>query len=347
MSHLASTWGLLLLLPLVLSQQYELTQTYTAQNFFDEFRFYTGPDPTDGFVQYVPLETAAHNRLVGNESGLIYLGVDSTNVYPAGGPGRPSVRLESKSTFTEGLFVLDLTHIPTGCGIWPAFWTVGLGDWPVDGEIDIIENVNDAIHNNAALHAAGECGVSNATDQTGSWKSTDCNIEHDKNQGCGTEFSEPYNFGEGFNRNGGGVYAMEWTSSAINIWFFPSNAVPESISSPESFYSSHSHPDPSTFNRPSASFAGDCSSSFTDKFFNHTIVFDTTFCGGWAGGTFGNEGSQCQRSAYATSSESCVDFVGSNPEAFSEAYWAFKSLRVWQKYVQARAGNPISTSGDF
>jgi hypothetical protein len=67
------------------------------------------------------------------------VGVDSNNVYPLDGLGRPSVRLESKQTFTEGLFVLDLTHIPTGCGIWPAFWTAGLSDWPVDGEIGTYE----------------------------------------------------------------------------------------------------------------------------------------------------------------------------------------------------------------
>lgn len=37
------------------------------------------------------------------------------------------------------------------------------------------------------------------------WKSTDCNIVHDENQGCGTRFTEPYNFGREFNVNGGGV----------------------------------------------------------------------------------------------------------------------------------------------
>ena len=86
-----------------------------------------------------------------------------------------------------------------------AFWTVGLGDWPADGEIDIIENVNDATENNAALHAAGTCDVSAATDQTAIWKSTNCNIVHDRNQGCGSRFVEPDNYGEPFNLNGGGV----------------------------------------------------------------------------------------------------------------------------------------------
>jgi hypothetical protein len=70
-------------------------------------------------VQFVPFDVAAATQLIGNTSNLIYLGVDSANSYLPDGPGRPSVRLESKSTFTEGLFVFDLTHIPVGCGTWP------------------------------------------------------------------------------------------------------------------------------------------------------------------------------------------------------------------------------------
>jgi hypothetical protein len=70
-------------------------------------------------VQYVPFDTAASANLIGNGSDLIYLGVDKTNVYTPDGPGRPSVRLESKMTFTEGIFVINLTHMPAGCGVWP------------------------------------------------------------------------------------------------------------------------------------------------------------------------------------------------------------------------------------
>ena len=54
------------------------------------------------------------------------MGVDHTNVTPN---GRPSVRLTSKKSYDSGLVILDLAHMPVGCGTWPAFWTVG-PNWP-------------------------------------------------------------------------------------------------------------------------------------------------------------------------------------------------------------------------
>ncbi|OAF99073.1 uncharacterized protein CC84DRAFT_1048496, partial [Paraphaeosphaeria sporulosa] len=280
-------------------------------------------DPTGGFVQYVTKEVAGSTPLIGNSSDLIYIGVDDANAYTPGGVGRPSVRLQSKLTFTEGLFVIDLTHIPVGCGTWPALWTTGLNDWPADGEIDIIENVNDARANNAAIHATGDCLVDAATSQTGTWKSTDCSVGHDDNQGCGTVFTEPFNYGAEFNANGGGVYAMEWTSDTIKIWFFPPTNVPLTLLN-------GGVPDSATFGTPSSVFNGPCSGSFSEKFFNHSIIIDTTFCGGWAGGTFGTGSSSCPIKEGLSPQDSCIDFVANNPEAFKDAYWGIRSVKVWE-----------------
>lgn len=44
------------------------------------------------------------------------------------------------------------------------------------------------------------------------------------NAGCGIESSSPSSFGTSLNAAGGGVYAMQWTSKLIKIWFFPRNA---------------------------------------------------------------------------------------------------------------------------
>jgi hypothetical protein len=180
--------------------------------------------------------------------------------------------------------------------------------------------------NNVALHATGECIVDEDSNQTGVRASTDCNIALDDNQGCSTTVTAPYNYGEEFNANGGGVYAMEWTNNAVRVWFFPAMDVPANL-----LDGYMSIPDPDTFGTPSASFAGPCSGSFGEKFFNHSIIIDTTFCGGWGGGTFGAGASSCPIVEGTSPTDSCINYVAGNPQAFREAYWGIRSIRVWEK----------------
>src|SRR6188472_792129 len=40
----------------------------------------------------------------------------------------------------------------SGLGYWPAFWMLGPGDWPMTGEIDILEDVNALSEHSATLH---------------------------------------------------------------------------------------------------------------------------------------------------------------------------------------------------
>lgn len=110
---------------------------------------------------------------------------------------------------------------------------------------------------------------------------------------------------------------MEWTSDYIQVWFFPRGKIPSSITS--------GNPDVSTFGQPMANFRG-C--DFDNYFYNHAIVFDTTFCGTWAGETFFNDG---------CSASSCVDYVANNPQAYKDAYWAVKYLKVYQDGSNSKA----------
>jgi beta-glucanase (GH16 family) len=91
--------------------------------------FYTENDPTNGYVNYVSQSEASSANLVKTNSSYFTMSVDSTTA-SATGRGRNSVRLVSKDSFADGVYVLDVDHIPVGCGTWPAFWTTTRSGWP-------------------------------------------------------------------------------------------------------------------------------------------------------------------------------------------------------------------------
>lgn len=80
---------------------------------------YQGEDPTKGTVEYLSRNDAIRADLIESAYEAVYIGVDYKEVL---GPkrGRKSVRIESKERFTHGLYLLDLYHMPHGCGAWPA-----------------------------------------------------------------------------------------------------------------------------------------------------------------------------------------------------------------------------------
>ena len=94
--------------------QYTLKDQWSGSNFFNGFDFFTGGDPTHGFVNYVDQGTAQSNGLISTSGAQVYMGVDYTSTLATDGSqgGRQSVRLTSKATYTEGLFILDATHMP-------------------------------------------------------------------------------------------------------------------------------------------------------------------------------------------------------------------------------------------
>ena len=206
-----------------------------------------------GFVTYQSDTEAEASGLASTKNGQIYLGVDHSSKTST---GRASVRVSSNDVYNGGLFIADIPHVPERvCGSWPAFWTLG-PNWPSFGEIDIIEGVNLQTTNRMTLHTDPGCSISGSNCNEGAGK-----------EGCHQD-SSSMPFGKG-----GGIYAMEWTSSAIKFFYFPSGS--SDIDS--------NAPDPSSWS-PAATFPAGPGCSIADNFKNHQIVFDTTFCGEWAGG---------------------------------------------------------------
>ncbi|KAF2146946.1 glycoside hydrolase family 16 protein [Aplosporella prunicola CBS 121167] len=308
---------------------YVVQDDYSPENFFDKFGFFTNDDPTNGFVDYVSHDAANASSLIDTSDGTIYLGVDHTNKAPK---GRQSVRLFSYESYNEGLFILDLNHFPGGtCGTWPAFWMVG-PKWPTDGEIDILEGANSQVANQMTLHTGTGCEISDSTAMSGSILETNCDAKaSEDNSGCGVSDGKAQSF-SGLNENKGGVFATEIdpTSNVINVWFFARDSIPEDIGS--------GSPEPTSWGRPTAIFKGGCeiSSHFKDL----QIVFNTDFCGDWAGNTWGTD-EKCSALA-----DSCDDYVANNPEAFKDAYWSINSLKVYKTGEDAPASSsaPVSTS---
>jgi beta-glucanase (GH16 family) len=48
--------------------------------------------------------------------------------------------------------------LPSGPGLWPAFWLLGYGKWPESGEIDVLEYVGEPDWVSAAVHGPGYYG---------------------------------------------------------------------------------------------------------------------------------------------------------------------------------------------
>lgn len=112
---------------------------------------------------------------------------------------------------------------------------------------------------------------------------------------------------------------MEWTTHFIKMWTFAPNAVPANILSQT--------PDTSTWATPSFDTGGACTPN--DHFKSHKVVFDTTFCGTYAGLDYFWQQTGCYKlnpSAYPT----CADYVAVNPTVYSQAYWIVNSLKVYQ-----------------
>jgi len=295
------------------NSSYTLVQNYSPDGFVSgsDWDFFTAHDPTNGFVTYVDRNTAANAGILkigtsGSGQRYAFLGSGSTGSAPI------SIRVASKRTFSGGLVLWDALHIPTGCGTWPAFWSTSDNGWPQFGEIDVMEGVNGVGSNAMTLHTSAGCTVP---------PNLNCNAG-DAHNGCGFRAAPSSGtFGSSFNNNpgGGGIYAMEWipnNQGGIKIWSFPRNEIPADILA--------GRPNPPTWRTDTGfakfPFGNNCPSN---HFVNHKIIIDLTFCGDWAGQTFGND---CRNIG-----KSCNDYLNGNKGALSDAFYQMLSVKLYQK----------------
>jgi beta-glucanase (GH16 family) len=181
----------------------------------DEF---DGPDGSAVDTTYWTQETG--NAGWGNNHELEYYTPGTDNAVVAGGNLVITARSDGASAYTCEYGTCQYTsarmntsgkfqqaygrfesriQLPSGQGMWPAFWVlgdnIGTVGWPQCGEIDIMENIGSTPSTNyGSLHGPGYSG---GQDLTGSYSLSD----------GGT-------LGGGFH-----VYAVEWAPDVVRFYF--------------------------------------------------------------------------------------------------------------------------------
>ncbi|KAJ4475046.1 putative glycoside hydrolase family 16 protein [Lentinula aciculospora] len=286
---------------------YTPSDRYAGDTFFDNWDFFTGADPTEGYVAYQSRENATSTGLAKVENGVAIVSVDSTSTLPSG-TNRASVRISTQKTYNGGLFIYDVASMPVGCGTWPAIWSTSTGTWPNDGEIDMIEGVHESTENQITMHTNAGCTLATGQAITGTVSGTTCESSGSNNNGCPTMDTTPSGWGAAFNSAGGGVFAKLWDDTGIKIWHFSRSNIPADITS--------KNPDPSTWGNPVSFMPSGDSCNVADHFKDHSLIINITLCGQWAGATY-SCGGTCQSAVM-------------DPSNFVDAQWKINSIVVYQ-----------------
>ncbi|KAJ6782328.1 hypothetical protein PWT90_07800 [Aphanocladium album] len=331
-----------------LGRSYTLSKTYDSSNFFDEFDFQTTGTHTNqrddnwSWVSYQTKNAAISQGLAAVKDGQVYLGVDHTNQLRAvddGGPGRPTLRIQSKSSFKHGLVITRFSHLPQPvCGGWPGYWTVGTGQWPRAGEIDLYEGWHLAPANKVALHVGpsadiGQCVIDQSA-QTAQVLTGNCDntfedgVHQWANQGCQSEETRNGIWGS----SQGGIQALEWTSDFIKVYSWPVGSAPSNIG--------QQNPDTSSWGTPSVQLKKPTCDTET-AFSEQKLLFTLPFCGNPPGNdqfwsqlsADGRNGPTCKS---ITGAPSCVDYVANNPQAFKNFYFQIQDIRYFVDQGQSK-----------
>ncbi|GAX27342.1 hypothetical protein FisN_23Lh083 [Fistulifera solaris] len=380
-------WGVRLLgPPYQPAGPYELIERQEGEDFFQYYTFYEGKDSagSDGYNMYVNMQKAKDIGIVnvtmesdeldvyqfGGETDVQKGNKDEPFVYMLSAPTpegpRDSIRLEGIRRFNRGLFIIDVRHMPTGCGVWPAFWLTDEANWPVNGEIDIVEGVNYQSEAKTALHSTKGCSMTDIPlgVMTGTWDTAqgipdaktgipDMTLRYARNcfvydqhqwlnQGCVAVDQQGGTLGGPLNEKGGGVYALEWDpiNRHIRSWVFtPHSTVPENLVQairtaslpPED----RIDPDPSLWPIPYAYYAiGDETDCPSSHFRHMRLVFNTAFCGSVAGNRY-----QMDCPKQAKDFPTCNAWVKSDPDEMKDAYWKVRGVYVYERRWERRLTN--------
>ncbi|KAK7453486.1 hypothetical protein VKT23_011763 [Stygiomarasmius scandens] len=304
-----------------------IADKYEGQKFFDDWDFFKDTDPTKGFVAYQEQSAASDQKLaVVDENGVVTLSVDDKSKPPEGTTvsdenpfNRKAVRISTKKKYNGGLFVANISMMPEGCSTWPAYWMTAEQNWPNQGELDVLEGVNDQSPNKITAHTGSGCSLQGQT----------C----ENQPGCGVEDSTPSSFGPEFNKAGGGILVHRWTSSKIEVWHFKHDDAPQDIA--------NGAPNPDSWGQAQFVLGGE-ECDIKNHFVDNTLIINTSLCGDWAGGAW--ESSQCSKKPDGTP-RTCAEAVA-DPTLFTNAKWKINFIHVYQSGSGGGDSGSTPDSGD-
>mmetsp|Transcript_25979 Transcript_25979/g.69046 ORF Transcript_25979/g.69046 Transcript_25979/m.69046 type:complete len:537 (+) Transcript_25979:96-1706(+) len=264
--------------------KYRLDWLSSGRAFFDDWD-YLEWDSNNGAAQYLGRDQA-------NSEGVT-AAYDTHAILRVGARGLPGKRktakVRSRRSWKYFLAAIRFTHVPFGCGLWPAFWTHAGGiQWPEGGELDILEYVND-IASQTSLHT----GVRNACNLDGgkinkpgcpvmpdlNGMNYDCTTDYPKKLGCAPN-TLPLQSPAEWNMHPV-TFAIEWTESFVKIFKIPDYQLPADLL--------ENDPKPDTWDQWLVSYyplgatgEPDCRNP-ADVMAPQQLILNIGLCGDWAG----------------------------------------------------------------
>jgi hypothetical protein len=241
----------------------------------------------------------------------------------------------------------------------PLYCSSHNSNWPVNGEVDIVEGINYQDQAKTALHSDDGCKMNDIPlgTMTGGWDTAqgipdaktgipDMTLRYAQNcfaydpkqwinQGCvAVDTKGNGSLGVPLNEKGGGVFVLEWdpVNRFMKTWVFtPHTEVPDNLADAiQTANLADEHriiPDPNQWPLPYGYFAIGTGTNCPASHFKHMrLVLNTAFCGSVSGTRY-----QMDCPKQAKEFKTCKDWINSRPDEMNEAYWKIKGVYVYER----------------
>lgn len=319
---------------------YHLDWSAHGRGFFDGFSFLT-EDMNHGAAHYLDKGEAMREGVAQAHGSHAILSAGHRD--PVYKYKRYSAKIATTRSWNHFLATMRFSHVPYGCGVWPAFFTLAPGrQWPDGGEVDILEYVNDDV-SKTSFHCGESCTLSqSAVNKYGGMPD-----RNDMNYNCKTQYPDhlgcaPNKWmrsGQGW-ANSPGVLALERTEEYLKVFFLPEGSIPGDLLAGDPRPDSWDHSHLISY-YPFA--ASGCSPSVMAA---QQLILSIGFCGDWASKVWGASG-QCKSKVqgcravdplheYAPEQDCCTQFIydhdgqhGTDGYLQSKAFFNISWIKVY------------------